>query len=90
MHTLISGSYWYVSNGSTTSYSKGSTNYGLVSSTSNDSYPSNGKSGSYWYVYNGTSTSFLDEKNSLIENVVAEYGTYPTDGRSGEYWYVRK
>ena len=86
----ISGSYWYISNGSTTSYSKGSTNYGLISSASSDSYPSNGKSGSYWYVYNGTSTSFLDEKNSLIENVVAEYGTYPTDGRSGEYWYVRK
>lgn len=35
-------------------YSKGSTSYGNVSSTSSGAYPANGQSGSYWYVSKGS------------------------------------
>lgn len=35
------------------SYSKGTTQYSDVTSTSSSTYPSNGASGSYWYVYKG-------------------------------------
>jgi len=34
-------------------FSKGSTSYGTVTSTSASTYPTNGYSGSYWYVYEG-------------------------------------
>ena len=45
-----SGSYWYVSRGS--SQSQGSLN-GSVTSEDRNAYPDNGISGSYWYVYTG-------------------------------------
>ena len=35
------------------SYSKGSTNYGTVTSTNRYAYPDNNYSGSYWYVFVG-------------------------------------
>ena len=38
---------------SKTNYSKGTTQYSDVTSTSSSAYPSNGASGSYWYVYKG-------------------------------------
>ena len=40
----------------TTSYSKGSTSYGNVSSASSGAYPSNSYSNSYWYVSKGSDT----------------------------------
>lgn len=36
-----------------TTYSKGTTKYSNVTSTSSSAYPTNAKSGSYWYVYKG-------------------------------------
>ena len=38
---------------SETVYSKGSTKYSDITSTSSSAYPSNGRSDSYWYVYKG-------------------------------------
>lgn len=32
---------------------KGTTQYSDITSTSSNTYPSNGASGSYWYVYKG-------------------------------------
>lgn len=45
----ISGSYWYVSNGSDTSYSQG-TYIDQVESENPNAFPANGMSGDYWYV----------------------------------------
>lgn len=45
-----SGSYWYVSAGST--QSQGALN-GSVTSENRNAYPDNGISGNYWYVYTG-------------------------------------
>ena len=75
-----------------TTYSKGSTSYGTVTSTSSSAYPSNGRSSSdgYWYVSAGSTTETLNEKGTLYNTVVADYGTYPENGKSGNYWYVRK
>lgn len=36
-----------------TKYSKGTTKYSDVTSTSSTSYPNNKESGSYWYIYKG-------------------------------------
>ena len=77
-----------ISSGS--SYSKGSTSYGTVTSTSSGTYPTNGKSGSYWYVSAGSTSQTLDEPGTLSGTIVADYGTYPENGKSGNYWYVRK
>ena len=77
-----------ISSGS--SYSKGSTSYGTVTSTSSGTYPTNGKSGSYWYVSAGSTSQTLDEPGTLSGTIVAEYGTYPENGKSENYWYVRK
>ena len=41
----------YSSRVKSTTYSKGSTQYTDVTSTSSSTYPSNGKDGNYWYVY---------------------------------------
>ena len=75
-----------------TTYSKGSTSYGTVTSTASSAYPSNGRSSSdgYWYVSAGSTTETLNEKGTLYNTVVADYGTYPENGKSGNYWYVRK
>ena len=75
-----------------TTYSKGSTSYGTVTSTTSSAYPSNGRSSSdgYWYVSAGSTTETLNEKGTLYNTVVADYGTYPENGKSGNYWYVRK
>ena len=52
-----SGGYNYVMNKYTCSrktiYSKGTTKYSDVTSTSSTAYPNGGASGSYWYVYKG-------------------------------------
>ncbi len=37
----------------TTSTKKGSTYYGLVTSTISDEFPTNGREGDYWYVLKG-------------------------------------
>ena len=75
-----------------TTYTKGSTSYGTVTSTTSSTYPSNGRSSSdgYWYVSAGSTTETLNEKGTLYNTVVADYGTYPENGKSGNYWYVRK
>ena len=77
-----------ISSGS--SYSKGSTSYGTVTSTSSGTYPTNGKSGSYWYVSAGSTSQTLDEPGTLSGTIVADYGTYPENGKSENYWYIRK
>ena len=82
-HYVLKGSIVDLAEKQTTyTYSKGSTSYGTVSSTSKYTYPTNGKSGNYWYVY---STS---AKGSYIKTISAKKGTYPTNGISGNYWYV--
>ena len=75
-----------------TTYSKGSTSYGTVTSTTSSAYPSNGRSSSdgYWYVSAGSTTETLNEKDTYYSTIVADYGTYPENGKSGNYWYVRK
>ena len=45
--------YYNINVTSTPKYSKGSTKYSDVTSSSSSAYPSNGASGSYWYVYKG-------------------------------------
>ena len=77
-----------ISSGS--SYSKGSTSYGTVTSTSSGTYPTNGKSGSYWYVSADSTSQTLDEPGTLSGTIVADYGTYPENGKSENYWYIRK
>ncbi len=77
-----------ISSGS--SYSKGSTSYGTVTSTSSGTYPTNGKSGSYWYVSAGSTSQTLGEPGTLSGTIVADYGTYPENGKSENYWYIRK
>ena len=75
-----------------TTYSKGSTSYGTVTSTTSSTYPSNGRSSSdgYWYVSAGSTTETLNEKDTYYSTIVADYGTYPENGKSGNYWYMRK
>lgn len=82
-----SGSYWYVSAGSTTTTSKGSTSYGQVESESSSAYPNGGAQGGYWY----------ENRNSRIEQSIGSYrdrvystarNTYPDNGIQGGYWYV--
>ncbi|WP_301067011.1 hypothetical protein [uncultured Duncaniella sp.] len=82
-----SGSYWYVSAGSTTTTSKGSTKYSDVSSTNSSAYPNGGASGSYWYGNRTSSTSW--SQGSYLEDVISlDPKAYPANGRSGSYWYV--
>lgn len=71
-----------------TTYSQGTTYYGQVSSTSNSTYPTNGKSDNYWYVKSST-TSITQEKGSLIETFKAKDGEYPDNGVKDGYWYVK-
>jgi hypothetical protein len=68
----------------TYTYSKGSTSYGTVTSTSRNTYPDNDKSGDYWYIYKSETKS----KGTLIETVKAKEGTYPSNGIQGDYYYV--
>ena len=79
-----SGSYWYVSAGSTTS--KGSAN-GSVTSTNASAYPADGASGSYWY----TSSGSTQQAGSVI-GVVESYDSsaYPDNGILDGYWYVKQ
>ena len=79
-----SGSYWYVSAGSTTS--KGSAN-GSVTSTNSSAYPADGVSGSYWY----TSSESTQQAGSVL-GVVESYDSsaYPDNGILDGYWYVKQ
>ena len=43
----------------TTTYAKGSTSYGEVTSTKSNAYPQDGYSNGYWYVYKGTTTGLI-------------------------------
>ena len=71
-----------------TTYSKGSTSYGEVSSTNRSAYPDNNYSGSYWYVYSTSGT--IPEKSNLIDTITSEDPTsYPDNGILGSYWYVK-
>lgn len=82
-----SGSYWYESNGSSTSWSKGSTSYGEVTSTSSSAYPSNGASGSYWYESAGSTTSTSKGSTKYSDVSSTNSSAYPNGGASGSYWY---
>lgn len=70
------------------SYLKGSNIQGEVTSTSPDTYPSNGKLGDYWYIY--TKSNVLYSKGDYVDTITDIYGTYPDNGYSSTYWYVRK
>ena len=53
-NSCVTGATIYtISTRTTTTYSKGSTLYGQVTSTNRYAYPDNSYSGSYWYVYQG-------------------------------------
>lgn len=83
----ISGSYWYVSAGSSTSYSKGSTLYSSVSSTSSSAYPNPGHQDGYWYENRQQVITY--SMGSYIEDVFSTNPQrYPTNGMDGAYWYV--
>lgn len=82
-----SGSYWYDTRTSSTSYSRGSY-IGKVSSSSSTTYPTDGKFGSYWYDTRTSSTSY--SQGDYIGEVTAEDGGYPNNGRHSDgYWYVK-
>ncbi len=71
-----------------TTYSKGSTKYAAVTSTSSSAYPANGQSGSYWYVKrSGSSTE--ETAGTLVGEVTSTTSdAYPSNGKSGSNWYV--
>ena len=79
-----SGSYWYVSAGSTTS--KGSAN-GSVTSTNASAYPADGASGSYWY----TSSGSTQQAGTVLGSVESyDSSAYPDNGILDGYWYVKQ
>lgn len=83
----VSGSYWYASAGSSTSYSKGSTYYGQVESTSSSEYPNGSYSGGYWYENRQEVPVY--SMGTFKQNVYSTNpNMYPQNGRLGEYWYV--
>lgn len=51
-----------------TKYTKGTTSYGNVTSTSSSTYPKDGYSGSYWYVYKGTESV----QNAAVDGVIKD------------------
>lgn len=71
----------------TTTYSKGETSQGQVSSTNQNAYPADGASGGAWY----TSAASTSEKvqGDYIDTVYGDEGEYPDNGILGDYWYVR-
>lgn len=79
-----SGSYWYVSAGSTTS--KGSAN-GSVTSTNASAYPADGASGNYWYTSSGST-----QQAGTVLGTVESYNSsaYPDNGILDGYWYVKQ
>ena len=83
----VSGEYWYVYDGSNTTYSQGSTSYSQVSSTSSSAYPNDGYSGEYWYVYDRQQTSYSQgSANGSVSST--NRSAYPDNNYSGNYWYV--
>lgn len=84
----VSGSYWYVSAGSDTSYSKGSTSYGQVESTSSTAYPNPGNhTDGYWYENRQEVPVY--SMGTFKQNVYSTNpNMYPQNGRLGDYWYV--
>ena len=63
---------------------------GSVTSTSRNTYPTNGISGSYWYVYDRQDTSY--SQGSYIQDVENDNpNAYPDNGRHSDgYWYVKQ
>lgn len=83
----ISGSYWYESAGSDTTYSKGSISYPDVSSTSDSAYPNPGHQDGYWYENRQEVITY--SMGSYIEDVFSTNPKrYPENGIDGSYWYV--
>lgn len=74
-----------------TTYSKGSTSYGTVSSTNSSAYPSNGYKDGYWYVKTKTESTTGWAKGSTLQDTVTSFSpvAYPEDGYQDGYWYVR-
>ena len=72
-----------------TIYSKGSTSYGQVNSSSSSAYPNGGQQGGYWYS-NRTSTVTSYSKGSTKYSDVSSTNrsAYPDNSYSGSYWYV--
>lgn len=81
--------YWYVSTGSSTSYSKGSTSYGQVSSTSSSAYPNGGAQSGYWYSDRTSTTTYSKGTTSYGQVKNKDENAYPSNGRHTDgYWYV--
>lgn len=82
-----SGSYWYESAGSETTYSRGDISYGQVQSESSSTYPNGGAQSGYWYE---NRTSRLEYSMGAYKDSV--YSTarnqYPDNGHDASYWYV--
>lgn len=74
-----------------TTYSKGSTSYGTVSSTNSSAYPSNGYKDGYWYVKTKTESTTGWAQGSTLQDTVTSFSpvAYPEDGYQDGYWYVR-
>lgn len=68
--------------------SKGSTSYGVVTSTSSSAYPNGGASGSYWYDGRTTTTQWSKGSTSYGTVSSTSSSAYPSNGKSGSYWYV--
>lgn len=84
----ISGSYWYVSAGSTTTSSKGSTNYGYSTSSSRYTYPDNGEYNGYWYEYDYSPTTNYSQGSYIDDVFGTDPNLHPQNGKDGSYWYV--
>ena len=90
-----SGSIYYATTGTT--YTKGSTNYGYVSSSSSSTYPSDGVYGSYWYTYLGTDSFGIGAKATFTPSTPITGDTLtisftPVSNTYGgtityQYWY---
>lgn len=69
-----------------TTYSKGSTSYGKISSASSGAYSSNGASGDYWYVLQGSDTidpaSVTYDESTLVAGETVTVTISPSTGNS--------
>lgn len=83
----VSGSYWYESAGSTSSWSKGSTSYPQLSSTSVSAYPNDGRQDSYWYVYDRVEIIYSQGEYDA-DRLSTDRDRFPDNGYQGGYWYV--
>ena len=70
-------------------YSKGSTSYGTVSSSSSSAYPTNGRhTDGFWYDGRTSSTSYSKGTTSYGTVSSTSRSAYPDNNYSGSYWYV--